>query len=606
MKRKTIWLILSCLLVLSLILASCGTKTTETTTTATVATTVPTTGATTTKTTQVTSAPVGNWWEKFGTPEYGGTITFRTNVALSIFDPYWQHTAGDALLWYYETVGGYDWLKNRDAFSFDQGTYVPSDYRAGLLAESWEQPDLQTVIFHLHEGVHFQDIAPVNGREFVADDVVYHWNRQKALGGGFTSPSPYRRHQQYMPMESVTATDKYTVVFKWTDPSLEMWNTLMDPYPAAHIEAKEAVDYWGDINDWTRAIGTGPWILKDFISGASVTYVKNPNYWGYDERYPNNKLPYFDSAKILIIPDDATAMSAMRTGKIVVMGTGMGTMKWETGKELAKTNPEIVQTTIKAGGNAMEFRCDMKPFTDIRVRTALQMAIDFKTIVNEYYGGNADPDPYGMAGPALLHEGYTIPFSKWSKELQDEYTYNVEGAKKLLADAGYPTGFKTNVLAPTTADKDLLQIVKAMFLDVGVDMEIKIVDSPTFTTTLNNAKQDQMSWGATGYQVPPWIFLNRRYSTHQLNYTHNNDKTYDAIVDKYYASVDLAEAKQLCIDADQYVISQHWAANLPVSKTIIAYHPWWKGYSGENFIYAWDFIAARTWIDEALKKSSGY
>jgi ABC-type transport system substrate-binding protein len=207
-----------------------------------------------------------------------------------------------------------------------------------------------------------------------------------------------------------------------------------------------------------------------------------------------------------------------------------------------------------------------------------------------------------MAGPALLYEGYALPFSQWPKELQTEYTFDKEGAKKLLTEAGYPTGFKTNVLAPNTADTDLLQVVKAMFLDVGVDMEIKVVDSATFTTTLNNSKQDQMSWGSSGYQVPPWIFLNRRYSTHQLNYTHNNDKTYDALVDSYYASVDLAQSKQICVEADQYVIKMHWAANLPVPLYFSAYQPWWKGYSGEQFIYAWDFIAARTWIDKALKK----
>jgi len=72
----------------------------------------------------------------------------------------------------------------------------------------------------------------------------------------------------------------------------------------------------GDINDWHHAIGTGPFILTDFVSGSSATLVKNPNYFGHDERYPQNQLPYVDNLSVLIIPDDATALAGLRTGKI--------------------------------------------------------------------------------------------------------------------------------------------------------------------------------------------------------------------------------------------------------------------------------------------------
>ena len=63
------------------------------------------------------------------------------------------------------------------------------------------------------------------------------------------------------------------------------------------IENPEAVKQWGDLTDWHHAIGTGPFILTDFVGGSSATLVKNPNYWGYDERYPQNQLPYVDSVK---------------------------------------------------------------------------------------------------------------------------------------------------------------------------------------------------------------------------------------------------------------------------------------------------------------------
>ena len=67
--------------------------------------------------------------------------------------------------------------------------------------------------------------------------------------------------------------------------------------PTVTIENPDAVKQWGNLNDWHHAIGTGPFILTDFVAGSSVTLVKNPNYWGYDERYPQNQLPYVDKLK---------------------------------------------------------------------------------------------------------------------------------------------------------------------------------------------------------------------------------------------------------------------------------------------------------------------
>jgi peptide/nickel transport system substrate-binding protein len=80
--------------------------------------------------------------------------------------------------------------------------------------------------------------------------------------------------------------------------------TLHSVGGAQCLENPDAVKKWGDVSDWHHAIGTGPFILKDFVSNRSAALVKNPNYWGYDERYPQNKLPYVDRVKYLIIPDN--------------------------------------------------------------------------------------------------------------------------------------------------------------------------------------------------------------------------------------------------------------------------------------------------------------
>ena len=74
-------------------------------------------------------------------------------------------------------------------------------------------------------------------------------------------------------------------------------------------------------------------------------------------------------------------------------------------------------------------------------------------------------------------KGWGFPYEEWPQDLKDEYAYNPTAAKKLLADAGYPNGFKTNVVADTAGDMDLLQIVKSYFAEVGIDMEIRPMES---------------------------------------------------------------------------------------------------------------------------------
>ena len=193
----------------------------------------------------------------------------------------------------------------------------PKQYLKGHLAESWEFTDSSTFIVHLRKGIHWQDIPPVNGREFTADDVVYHYHRLYGLGSGFSKPAPYHSTvTAYKDLISVTAADKYTIVFKWKTPNPEfITETLVTVHsPTAAIEAREAVEKWGNLDDWHHAIGTGPFILKDFVSGISATLVKNPNYWGYDERYPQNKLPYIDTLKVIVIPDESAGTGGIACG----------------------------------------------------------------------------------------------------------------------------------------------------------------------------------------------------------------------------------------------------------------------------------------------------
>ena len=70
------------------------------------------------------------------------------------------------------------------------------------------------------------------------------------------------------------------------------------------------------MQDWKTAVGTGPWMLTDWVKGSALTYTKNPNYWGHDEKFPEHRLPYLDEVKMLIIPEFSTRLAALRAGRI--------------------------------------------------------------------------------------------------------------------------------------------------------------------------------------------------------------------------------------------------------------------------------------------------
>lgn len=138
---------------------------------------------------------------------------------------------------------------------------------------------------------------------------------------------------------------------------------------------------FGNAQDWRNAVGTGPWILKDYVEGSSLKYEKNPYYWGHDERFLKNQLPYADTLTVLNIQDLATRLAALRTGKIDFVD-GINLQQAQT---LAESNPELKQARIpfiNTYGINMNIR--EAPFNDIRVREAMQMALGYKTVPYPY------------------------------------------------------------------------------------------------------------------------------------------------------------------------------------------------------------------------------
>jgi len=561
MKRKIVWLVVSCLMAAALVLASCAPAVVE----------EEEEVAPPVEEEEVVEAEVAPLPEG---PKYGGMLNIAINYCPIHFDPYYYDTISYSLMGFFlEELGMPDYSVDRNVFNF-RNSDVPEPFMTGCLAESWETPDSLTYIFHIRKGVYWQNKPPVNGREFNADDVVFTWHRQLGLGSGYTKPDPYASTANYKKIVSVTATDRYTVVFKLSEPFPLQLLLLISGLP---IVAPEVVKTYGDAEDWHHAVGTGPWMLKDYVEDSSETFVRNPNYWGFDEHHPQNRLPYFDGIRALVIPDYPTQIAAMRSGKL----DWLWRLKWEEAEGLKKTNPEINSALYPRTGKALLLRQDREPFTDIRVRRALQMALDLKAIGDEYYGGNCEQTTFPQTVHSCVAGVYT-PCDQFPEEVQEDFAYNPEKAKQLLAEAGYPTGFKTECVLYNTEEIDLAELVGSYWAKIGVDLELKIYDHATRSSILYGRKHKAMNWQqmADPRGRAEWTF--QQYCPEiPWNFGNINDPVFNEKFDDMMATADPVERTNKLKELNIYTTSQHWLIGLPGEYLYIFWQPWVKGYSGE-------------------------
>jgi peptide/nickel transport system substrate-binding protein len=539
------------------------------------------------------------------------TLSLKSNP--SSFDVYSVGGAMNVINAYQEKLFGDNWTLDPKVFGYNID-FRPTNYVVGNLAESFEFTDPHTFVVHIRQGIHWQNISPVNGREFTSADVLYHYFRNFGLGSSYT-PSPlYSTTAAYQDIVSLTAPDKYTVNFKFKTflpefilESLESISTSLD------MEPHEAVDQWGNLTDWHHAIGTGPFILSDFVSGSSVTLVKNPTYWAYDGRYPQNQLPYVDTLKLLVITDPATTLAAVRTGKIDFMDG----VSLSASQQMAKTNPSILQ--ILTPGSACETidpRNDKAPFTDIRVRQAMQQAIDLTSIANNYYGGTTLPYPSALT--SRFEAGWGWDYPQWPQDIKDQYAYNPTAAKQLLAAAGFPNGFTTTCVVDAAGDLDLIQIVKSYLAAVGITMNVQTMESTSMLVWLNAGKNDalinRIGNGPLGLSYEPSRQINRfATATTVNNYSYGFDPAIETDYENAMAAADVDTVKALLLDVNKIVVQKHFVVSLLIPMNHVLCQPWLKGYNGQarsvigqGTPLMLGFYTSRFWIDQKLKSSMGY
>ena len=536
------------------------------------------------------------------TPQYGGELNVGTvYVTLS------------ALSW---DLADWSWKGNHDTgavreqlFAADLGTakrngglnaftadvFIPDNALRGELAESWEWEDPLTLVVRLRKGVRFPEKPGVmKSRELVADDVVFTYD--------YVQKSPKRIKSYFDFLKSVEARDDHTVVFHLSRYNAEWRYRFGYGYYTPIVPREMALV---DSKDWRNVTGSGPFRLDRYVSGNVQSFARNPEYWD-SERIAGNdhKLPFVDRVSYRIIKDEATYLTALRTGKLDILEA----IRWINVDQLKKSTPELQWNRwLAPQGTFIALRTDRKPLNDVRVRRALNIAVNKTEIVSLYYGGQAEL----MAFPEHPDFGpYFQRLEGMPPSVQELFTYNPAKAKRLLSEAGYPNGFELTVqVCSCTADHlDLLPLIADYWQAIGVRMKIQPMEYAAFLsamTTKTHAAGYMMNTGV----VSPTSTLRKNFQTGQLwNPSMYSDPDFDARLERMFETRDETERVKMAREMTVEILDEAPYVWLPTGYVYTAWWPWVRNYGGELRAGAVrpGPIYARIWIDQQMKRELGF
>jgi len=536
-------------------------------------------------------------------PKPGGALEVATlNRGLNVltWDPAdwnWKinHDAGQ----FYEQLFAADLGKSRrlgGPYPFYADAWLPSDAIRGELAESWawKQDPLRLEI-KLRSGVMFPEKPGVMAaRELTSEDVVFSYNR--------LDKSPKKIPTYFDHIASVTAPDRHTVVFTFRNYNAEWdyrfgWGYYSSIYPKEVADAGPA--------DWKKLNGTGPFMLTDFVQGSATTYSKNPNYWGKDTIGGQEvKLPLLDKLVYRNIKDEATAVTALRTGKVDILES----MRWSDMEQLKKSTPQLQWSKwLSMNGQFLSMRVDAKPFNDVRVRRALNMAVNKQEIVQSYYNGHAELFSYPQHPDYV---GYYEPLEAMPASVKELFVYDPAKAKKLLAEAGYPNGFsfKVQVCSCTPDHMELLPLVSAYLEQIGVRIEIQPMEYGAFLSAMTSKTLAPGYFMNNGH-TNPTTTLRKSFVTGQTwNPSMYADPEFDRRIEVLYREQDEDKRKVMVKELTREILDKAPYIWLPTPYVYTAWWPWVKNYGGELRAGAVrpGPIYARIWIDQEEKKKRGF
>lgn len=456
----------------------------------------------------------------------------------------------------------------------DQGVskIVPS------LAEKWDiSGDGLEYTFYLQKGVKFQ-----NGNDFTAEDVLYTFERLLTVEGGLNTEllDQVKGAAELMEgtadtLEGVEVVDDYTVKITLKEPFAAFLSCLTAP--GLSIYDSEATEAAGDQfgMDPAVTVGTGPFKFAGWNFNDQLVLVKNDDYW--------RGAPELPGVVIKIIPDTETQTMMFESGELDLLDLDFVT---DAADRFLETYPDQIVQGPRVGITYFTMNFNKEPFQDVKVRQAVQMAIDRQAILDALYGGRGQVEhgiyPYGLIG---FNEGQT------------KISYDPEGAKALLEEAGYGSGFTMELAADASASDTVtmaLEIIKEQLSEVGIQAEIKNYDESTWLETRKSGELGSfMSTWTADFNDPEnfiYTFFGNEEKTkiRSINYP---DQTVMARVsaargivneDERLAEYQALEEKLIHEDAawvPMYSRMHLWA----VSKRVQNFKPVWSGVSDRSY-----------------------
>lgn len=321
-----------------------------------------------------------------------------------------------------------------------------------LLAESYAFNEGATEFtFKLRQGIKFHDGAPFNAQAVKA-------NIDRMMTG------KYKRSSLMKPVQELQVIDDYTVKFVLKEPFGAFVNAVA--HPGSLMLSPAALEKYGD-DISQHPVGTGPFMFDEWVSGSHVRIKKNPDYWRGEVKV--------DTITFRPVPENGTRLAMLRAGQAQYIYP----MPAELLK-VAEKDPKI--DIIKLPSiieRYMVLNCKYKPLSDVRVRQAINYALDKKSIIRIAWGGSAD------------EADSVIPPNLSFYKKQAPWPYDVEKAKALMKEAGYENGFKAVFLTPNATNRvRATEMVQQQLGKIGITGDIQSMDAASFYNKLESHTAD--------------------------------------------------------------------------------------------------------------------
>lgn len=390
------------------------------------------------------------------------------------------------------------------------------------LAQTWEQVDKTTYRFSLVKNAKWHNIAPVNGRPFVAEDVKYSLERMKG------SDPDLRTRSAMEPIDKVETPDQYTVVVKTKEPFAAFINNAGHTWNI--IMAREL----GETQDvHRRAVGTGPFIFREWQRGVLMRFDKNPEYWRKGQ-------PLFDRVIMRFVPDRAARAANFRSGETDIWGGAPPTVPYEQIDEMKKAVPDVQEIKREGSNNSgykAYFNTAAPPFNDKRVRQAFLYGADYGAII-KLFGGLAQ-----RAAPMPLA-------SIWGLKVNDLPNTDLAKAKQLLEAAGFTTDKPLKVKSSISSEYGgpaVTQILQQIIKPAGIEIEINQMENAAWISKVYRGGQDyQMSSHSDwSWEDPDRGLYSYFHSKGAANNTKFSNPQVDALLEKQRVEFDVEARKKI-------------------------------------------------------------